>query len=107
VDEEDDDVLEEESVSSCPKLSAIRNHMDDVISYIGASLNPEVLAYYGHFKAVSFIIKKQHGSGKQLKIIHSSSLLVHSNLQLSSKLCQFVYFIRNKQKTNNIRGSYI
>jgi hypothetical protein len=34
----------------------------------------------------------------------ATSILIHSNLHLSSKLCQcyqFVGFIRNKQKTNN------
>jgi hypothetical protein len=35
--EEDDDVIEEESTSSCPKLSVIKNHMDAVILYVGAS----------------------------------------------------------------------
>jgi hypothetical protein len=55
--EEDNDVVEEESVSSCPKLSKI-NHMV-YISYIGASSDPEVLAYYGHFRQFrSIIIKK-------------------------------------------------
>jgi hypothetical protein len=64
-----DNVIEEESASSCPKLSVIRNRMDDVISYIGASSDPEVLAYCGHFRQFcSIIIKKQHASGKQLKI---------------------------------------
>jgi hypothetical protein len=43
VDEEDDNVAEEELASSCPKLSVIRNHMDDVISHKGASSDPEVL----------------------------------------------------------------
>jgi hypothetical protein len=38
--------------------------MDDVISYIGASSDPEVLAYYIR----SIIIRKQHASEKQLKI---------------------------------------
>jgi hypothetical protein len=41
VDQDDDGVVEEESASSCPKLSVIRNHMDDVISYIGASSDPK------------------------------------------------------------------
>jgi hypothetical protein len=68
VDEEDDDDAEEELVSSCPKLSVIRNHMDNVILYIGASSDPDVLAYYRHFRQVrSIIIKKQHASWKQLK----------------------------------------
>jgi hypothetical protein len=63
--EEDDNVIEEESASSCPKLSVIRNHMDDVISYTGAPSDPEVLAYYRHFRQFcSIIIKKQHASGK-------------------------------------------
>jgi hypothetical protein len=67
--EEDDDVIEEESASSCPKLSIIRNHMDDMILYTRASSDLEVLAYYGHFSQFhSIIIKKQHASGKQLKI---------------------------------------
>jgi hypothetical protein len=44
VDEEDKNVIEEDSASSCPKLSVTRNHTDDVISYIGASSDPEVLA---------------------------------------------------------------
>jgi hypothetical protein len=67
--EEDDSVAEEESASSYPKSSVIRNHMDDVISYIGASSDPKVLAYYGHFRQFcSVIIKKQHASRKQLKI---------------------------------------
>jgi hypothetical protein len=43
--------------------------MDDAISYIKASSDPEVLVYYGHFRQFhSIIIKKQHASGKQLKI---------------------------------------
>jgi hypothetical protein len=62
--EEDDDVFVEESTSSCPKLSVIRNHMDDIISYIGESSDPEVLAYYGYLREFhSIIIKKQHASG--------------------------------------------
>jgi hypothetical protein len=32
------------------------------------SSDPEVLAYYGHFKQFRSIIKKQHASVKQLKI---------------------------------------
>jgi hypothetical protein len=65
----DDEVIEEESASSSPKLSVIRNHMDDANSYIGASSDPQVLAYYGNFRQFrSIIIKKQHASGKQLKI---------------------------------------
>jgi hypothetical protein len=68
--EEDDDVVEEESASSCPKLPVIRNHMDDVISYIGASSDLELPAYYRHFRQFcSVIIKKQHASWKQLKIV--------------------------------------
>jgi hypothetical protein len=56
---EEDKVTEEESTSSCPKLSVIRNHMDDVILYIGASSDSEVLAYYWHFRQFcSVIIKK-------------------------------------------------
>jgi hypothetical protein len=47
--ERSDDVVEEELASSCTKLSVIRNYMDDVISYIGASADPEVLAHYRHF----------------------------------------------------------
>jgi hypothetical protein len=67
--EEDGDIVEEESSPSCPKLLVIRNHMDHVFSYIGASSDPEVLAYYGHFRQFrSIIIKKQHASGTQLKI---------------------------------------
>jgi hypothetical protein len=59
VDKEDDDVVEE-LPSSCPTLSVIRNHMHDVVSYIGASSDPEVLEYYGHFRHFhSIIIKKQ------------------------------------------------
>jgi hypothetical protein len=66
--DEEDDVVEEESASSCPKLPGIRNHMDNVILYIGASSDPEVLVYYGHFRQFHLIIiKKQHASGKQLK----------------------------------------
>jgi hypothetical protein len=66
--EEDDNVPEEKSASSCPNLSVIRNHMDDVISYTEASSDPEVLAYYGHFRHFhSILIKKQLASGKQLK----------------------------------------
>jgi hypothetical protein len=43
--------------------------MDDGVSYIGASSDPEVLAYYGHFRQFSsIIIKKQHASWKQLEI---------------------------------------
>jgi hypothetical protein len=42
--------------------------MDDVISYIGAPSDPEVLAYYGHFRHFRSVITKQHASGKQLKI---------------------------------------
>jgi hypothetical protein len=53
-DEEDDNVVEEESASSCPKLLVIGNHMDDVILYIEASSDPEVLAYYGHFRQFLF-----------------------------------------------------
>jgi hypothetical protein len=42
--------------------------MDDVISYIGASLDPGLLAYYGQvIQFRSIIIKKRHVSGKQLK----------------------------------------
>jgi hypothetical protein len=67
--EEDDNVIEEEPASSCPKLTVIRNHMGDVISCIRMSSGPEVLAYYGHFmEFCSIIIKKQHANGKQLKI---------------------------------------
>jgi hypothetical protein len=67
-DVDEDDVIEE-SASSCPKLAIIRNHMDDAISHIGAYSDPEVLACYGHFRPFrSVIIKKQHASGKQLKI---------------------------------------
>jgi hypothetical protein len=67
--------------------------MDDVILYIGASSDPELLAYYGHFRQFhSITIKKQHASGKQLKI-DSFFQLVHSNLQLSSKLCQYYRFV--------------
>jgi hypothetical protein len=66
---EEFDVTEEELASSCPKLSVIRNHIDDVSSYIGASSDLGVLAYYGHFRQFHtiIIIKKQHASGKQLK----------------------------------------
>jgi hypothetical protein len=45
---EEDNEVEEEPASSCPKLSVITNHMNDIISYIGSSSDPEVLAYYGH-----------------------------------------------------------
>jgi transposase len=61
--------------------------------------------------------RKRHGisnrktSGESLSAdidrVEPSSLLVHSNLRLSSKLCQcyrFVDFIRNKQKTNSIKA---
>jgi hypothetical protein len=66
--EEDDDVAEEESASSCPKLSVIRNHVE-VISYIGAPSDLKVLAYYGRFRQFrSTSTKKQHESGKLLKI---------------------------------------
>jgi hypothetical protein len=67
-DVDEDDNVEEESASSYPKLSVIRNPMDDAISYIGASLDPEVLAYYWHLRQFRLIIiQKQHVSGKQLK----------------------------------------
>jgi hypothetical protein len=67
--EEDNDAVEEESDTSYPKLLVIRNYVDDVISYIGASSDKEVLTYYGHFRQFrSIIIRKQHASGKQLKI---------------------------------------
>jgi hypothetical protein len=57
--EEDNNVVEEESVSSCPKLSVIRSHMGNVILYIGASSDPQMLAYHGHFRQFcSIIIKK-------------------------------------------------
>jgi hypothetical protein len=67
--EEYDDFVVEESLSSCPELLVIRYHMDDAISYISVSSDPEVLAYYGHFRQFrSIISNKQHASGKRLKI---------------------------------------
>jgi hypothetical protein len=100
--EEDDDVIEEESASSCPKLSVIRNHMDNIILYIGASSDPEVLAYVdilGSFGQL--LLRKQHGSGRQLK---TDSFFLPTHLQQPSaiKLCQcfqFVDFIRNKEQS--------
>jgi uncharacterized protein YehS (DUF1456 family) len=46
--EDDDDDKDEESVAPHPKLSVIRQHMDD-INYIESSSDPDVLPYYEHF----------------------------------------------------------
>jgi hypothetical protein len=83
--EEDNDVDDEESSSSCTKLSVIRNHMDNVISYIGASSDLEV-----HLRQFcSIIIKKQHVSGSNRRLIHFSSL--HLQLVPRSRKCGSIH----------------
>ena len=54
--EDGDDNDEETSVTGGPKLSAIRNSMDEVIAYIGESSDPEVCAYYDHFRQFRFCL---------------------------------------------------
>ena len=43
--EDGDNNDEETSVTGGPKLSAIRNSMDEIIAYIGKSSDPEAVSY--------------------------------------------------------------
>ncbi|KAG7169737.1 Tigger transposable element-derived protein 7-like 16, partial [Homarus americanus] len=64
-DEEDDEPLPKK-----PKLSVIREFIDNVISYIELSAETDdVQHYYHHIKAFrELIIQRQHHQGKQLKL---------------------------------------
>jgi hypothetical protein len=49
-DDDDDDDDDEEGPSICKiKLSGLRSHLDDLITFIDSSSDPEVQPYYSHF----------------------------------------------------------
>ncbi|KAG7155600.1 putative Jerky protein-like 46 [Homarus americanus] len=63
-DEED-----EEPMPKKPKLSVVRESIDNVISYIELSAETYVQHYNQHIRAFrELIIQKQHHQGKQLKL---------------------------------------
>lgn len=49
-DENSDNDNEEEMVVSGPQLSIVRDHVDNIIKYMGRSSDPKEIAYYQHFR---------------------------------------------------------
>ena len=65
-DDSSDDDNEDETLPPKPKLSLVRECLDNIISYIDLSPESEMQQYYQHFRAFrEIIIRKQHQPGKQ------------------------------------------
>lgn len=68
-DDHSDDSDDEKIDAKKPKLSKVREAIDEVISYIDLSEDQDVQHFYENFRQFKeLIIKKQYQSGKQLKI---------------------------------------
>ncbi|XP_062854201.1 tigger transposable element-derived protein 7-like [Trichomycterus rosablanca] len=60
---------EEEEVVLGPKMSAVRESLDILISYVDCTDNREIQGYYGHLhKLRELVIRDQYQRGKQLKL---------------------------------------
>ncbi|KAF2353176.1 DDE superfamily endonuclease domain [Trinorchestia longiramus] len=68
-DDSSDEGEDDEPLPTKPKLSVVRESLDNLISYIDLSPESEIQQYYPHFRTFrEIIIHKQHQSGKQLKL---------------------------------------
>lgn len=69
-DKEDEEEAEYDMpVVSKTKLSDLRSYLDEVITYIDSSNDPQIQPYYSHFRSFrEIIINKQYSNRKQWKI---------------------------------------